>query len=174
MYSVLFGRAGSGVADLIAVSAEIDILCDTLKSFTDDEDRIKALNQAIDNKMKVRILVLDPEAACIQQLCDARSARRGSEINCDEIRIEIRNSINRIEQIFGPAKCKAALRKYSHYPTCSIYRFDDSHLVCPYTFGRGGSSPAFFLKLNDNNREFCGGLRQGFEEVWLASTTKGF
>ena len=171
LYSHLLRTRGMDVAEIIRGSESIDILCDTLKSFTDDESRIKALNHAIDNGKRVRILALDPESPAIGSLCEARNARKGGGLDCADLQLEIKHSLRRIEQVFGPSKARLAVRRYSHYPTCAIYRFGDDYMVCTYTFGRGGSSPAMFLSMSDSNAGYCAGLNQAFEELWNASTT---
>jgi hypothetical protein len=175
LYGKIEADGGKSITEIICESDEVDILCDTLKTFSDDELRIKAINRRIDEGARVRILVLNPDAeAVIKELCLARTANKGASIGEADIRAEIRASIGRFERILGDAKSKGGagvVRKYSHYPTCAIYRFDDRYMVCPYTFGRGGSSPAFSMVRDDANAAFLDGLDRGFSELWNSKTS---
>ena len=175
LYGKIEADCGKSLTEIISESDEIDILCDTLKTFSDDESRIKAINRRIDEGARVRILVVDPDAeSVIRELCFARSANKGASIGEADIQAEIRASIARFARVLGDAKSKGGagvLRKYSHYPTCAIYRFDDRYMVCSYTFGRGGSSPAFSMVRGEANAAFLDGLDRGFSELWNAKTS---
>lgn len=174
LYGVMEKNFGFSVTELIQRSSKIDILCDTLKSFSDDESRIKAINKKIDDGASVRILLLDHESSTIlKALCNARSVNKGVIYTEDNMKSEVLDSLKRFERFLGGAKMNGGggvIRRYAHYPTCAIYRFDDFYMVCPYTFGRGGSSPAFLLSRSELNDGFCDGLDQGFDELWNASS----
>lgn len=158
---------------LIKKSNDIAILCDTLKSFTDDESRIKSLLKRIDEGCTLRVLVLNPKCEIINQVCEARKIN-GRPVESQKLSDEIRHSLSRIISIFGEIRTAKIVRLYSHYPTYSLYKFDSNHMICTYAFGRGGSSPAFIIDENEKTNDFCIGIQNGFNELWDAKTTVKF
>lgn len=154
-------------------SKKIDILCDTLKSFSDRDDRLQALKKKIDSGAYVRILVMHPNGAGVCEMYNSRKAR-DVPINSDTLKVEIKASLSRVVKAFGKKKASELVRLYHHPPTIAVYRFDDHYAVACYTFGRGGSSPAFYIANDEYKKEFCNSLNRGFQELWDAPTTKPF
>ena len=163
----------SALIPFINDSIKIDILCDTLKSFSDRDDRLQALKKKIDSGAYVRILMMHPEGTGVCEICNSRKARE-VPINSDTLQVEIKASLSRVVKAFGKKRTAELVRLYHHPPTIAIYRFDDHYAVACYTFGRGGSSPAFYVTYDENKKEFCDSLNRGFQELWDAPTTKPF
>lgn len=157
---------------LIEEADRVDILSGTLASFTSREAILKSLSQKAraQDDDKIRVLMLHPEGVGLEQLVRSRRSR-GMNSTVDKLRAEVRKSMDRLVQFLGADVASDVIRLYKVPRTISVYRFDDKYLTTCYTFGRGGSSPAFYLRSSSRSAEFCGGLDRGIRELWKSEST---
>jgi hypothetical protein len=180
----LYQRIGGVERKLLGASKGIDILCDTMKSFADNNNNLQAIKTKIDEGIRVRVLLLHPEKEGARAVLRARTAIR--ELPVDQLSREIKESLGRLSHtcgieftangvslVKGGSGTKGiSVRLYSEYPTDAIYRIDDEYLVTSYSFGRGGSSPAFYIRRSQEHNAFCKSLDRAFEDLWGAKTTE--
>lgn len=157
------------VDDLIATSDQIELLSGTLKTFTERSANIAALYQRHRTGVPVRLLSMSPQGEGLR-IAAAERRDRGGQIDVDDLRREINQSIQRLLLVFPFDELKHVLRFYVGSPHLAVARYGEQYIVTAYTFGRGGSSPCIALQRTQHTA-FCAGLDLGFQELWNAAST---
>lgn len=155
---------------LLEAADSVDILGGTLKTFVEHNAAIRALHDRHRARAQVRILLMEPGTWGTRQAVEERRAR-GATTPEDMFDREILDTLRRLADEFSPAVLCDVVRLYPTSRRASVHRYGDRYIVTLYTFGRGASSPTLTLR-RQGHEAFCGGLDQGFTELWEAGTTR--
>lgn len=164
-------RALGDLSKKIENARIVHLLGTTFKSFSDNEENLRALQAAISKGADVRILMMDPSDEQVASLLASRKDRN-EDMSAEVLRNEITNSVSRIRNTIGDSACSDRVRFYKATRSISIYHIGDEFLVTCYTHGRGGSSPVVLYSTDDISKdEFAFALARGIDELWEAKST---
>jgi len=173
-HSELLADLSPSTFKMIEEADVVQILAGTLIEFVRQEAALKALAHAASRGARIQVIMLDPAAEILQVIAAERSSR--SDVPTEEIFKRIQSectySVNRLREVLPPGAVGRSLRLSSAMPHQAFTRYGDRYLLTPYTFGRGGSSPAMFFRQSGTSKPLCDGLQRGFEELWESSMVR--
>lgn len=147
-----------------------DLLCDSFKSFVDNDNNLKALKKFLGCGGNLRVLIMNPFGTGPELTAMARKNVRNMS-TAEDFSSEIIHSIRRLSNFLTIEQLLKSVRFYNYPSFYASYIFDEEAFVTIFTYGRGGSSPTLYVSNKPKTMDdFFDGITRGFSELWEAST----
>ena len=155
----------------IDASDEVRILSDTLKSFTDNQDNLDALKRLRARDGRLHVLLMSPTSNGLKVSARARS-ELGRLDTAASLSHEVLGSLRRLCSTLGAPCFHSCVRLYDYPAYYASYIFGKAAFLTMFTYGRGGSSPSFYLPASGGHDAMLQAYRKAFDETWGAASTK--